>query len=286
MTASALALVLASAVAHATWNLLAKRAGGGLVFAWLFHVAGVVACAPFAVALLVVQRPSVGTVELVAMFVSAVLHLAYFLFLAQAYRGGDLSLVYPLARGTGPLLATIVAVLVFGERPTPVALAGATLIGVGVLILTGDPRRLLLPGASRSVAYALLTGLFIAAYTLWDKLSVGQIGVPPLLYFWGFTAGTALLLVPSVLRRLDEVRDTWSRSGREVLGVGVLVPVAYVLVLTALAVSPVSYVAPAREIGILFGALMGARLLSEGDVRRRLCGAAAMVVGVAGLAMG
>lgn len=237
-------------------------------------------------ALIALERPPLGPAALVAILGSAVLHLGYFVLLSRGYRFGDLSLVYPLARGSGPLLATALAISFFGERPSLLALAGAGLIGLGGFVLAGDPRRLHQSGAGRSVLYALLTGLTIAAYTLWDKRSVSDVGVPPLVYFWGFTLGTALLLGPLALRERAAIRTELAEHGRRVLAVGLLVPLAYVLVLTALATSPVSYVAPAREIGILFGAILGTRLLAEGDTARRLAGAAAMVVGVGALAVG
>ena len=286
MTSLALALILASAVAHATWNLLAKRAGGGLAFTWLFHVVATVLCAPFVGLLLLAERPSVGFQELVAVIGSALLHLAYFLLLGQGYRFGDLSVVYPLARGTGPMLAALAAIVYFGERPTPVALVGILLVGVGVVVLTGDPMKLRGSGAGRSVAFALATGTSIAAYTLWDKWAVTTVGIAPLLYFWGFIATTGLLLTPVAVRRWTATRAEWRLHWREAIGTGALIPVAYILILTALATNPVSYVAPAREIGILIGTIMGARLLAEGDSARRLAGAGSMVFGVVLLAVG
>src|SRR5207248_1231142 len=144
----------ASAVAHATWNLIAKRASGGPAFNWLFDCLSVVVCLPLAVVQVIVQPSPVGPVEAVFVFGSAVLHLCYFLLLGQGYRVGDLSLVYPLARGLGPMLSTAAAILLFGERPTPVALAGAALIGVGVFVLAGDPRPLRAAQAGKSVVFA------------------------------------------------------------------------------------------------------------------------------------
>jgi drug/metabolite transporter (DMT)-like permease len=236
--------------------------------------------------LLLSQRPAVGGVEIGFMVGSGLLHVGYFLLLAAGYRAGDLSLVYPLARGTGPLLASSAAVVFLGERPTPLAVVGSLLIAGGVVVLVGEPRALRRAGAGRSVAYALLTGLFIAAYTLWDKQAVSTAGIPPLLYFWGLTSASTVLLAPVAVRRWAEVRQAWAAHWRAVLGAGVLVPAAYILVLTALAISPVSYVAPAREIGILVGVLLGARLLAEGQAQRRLVAAAAMVLGLVGLALG
>jgi drug/metabolite transporter (DMT)-like permease len=217
---------------------------------------------------------------------SAALHTAYFVLLNQGYRTGDLSLVYPLARGTGPLLSTVAAIVFLGERPTVVALLGALLVIAGVAVLTSNPEQLRRAGARMAVQYALVTGAFIAAYTLWDKQAVSRFALSPILLDWGANAGRALLLTPFALRHWNETRLEWQTHRREAAGVALLAPLSYILVLTALAFTPVSYVAPAREISILIGTAMGARLLSEGDAGRRLLGAGAMVVGVIGLALG
>jgi drug/metabolite transporter (DMT)-like permease len=175
---------------------------------------------------------------------------------------------------------------VLGEHPSGLALAGAASIAVGVFVLTGDPRRLRGQRAGRSVVFALLTGVLIAAYTLWDKQAVSAVHIAPLLYFWGLTTARAILLTPLGVARWQTVRQEWMSHRREAFGIAVLSGVAYVLVLIALTVTPVSYVAPTREIGILIGALMGSRWLAEGDASRRLAGAGAMVVGVVALAVG
>jgi len=286
MTAFALALVLLSAVAHASWNLIAKRASGGPTFNWLFDCLSVLVCLPLAIAQVIFQPSGVGLVEWTFVIGSGVLHLAYFLLLGQGYRWGDLSLVYPLARGLGPMLATIGAITLLGERPTPLALFGAALIGIGVFVLAGDPRRLHSSGASRSVVFALLTGVVIAGYTLWDKQAVSAVQMPPILYFYLFTVVRAMLLTPLALQRWPSVKEDWRMRRQHALGIAVLSPISYILVLYALAISPVSYVAPAREIGILLGAFMGARWLSESDVPRRMVGAVLMVLGVLALAFG
>jgi drug/metabolite transporter (DMT)-like permease len=286
MTGLALALVLASAITHATWNLLAKRAGGGLTFTWLSLAISIVLQIPLVLTLIAVQRPAVGAVELTFMLGSALLHLVYFWLLGQGYRFGDLSLVYPLARGTGPLLASAAAIAFFGERPSGLAIAGALLIGVGVVLLTGDPRELRKSGSGRAVGYALLNGVVIAGYTLWDKQAVSAAAIPPLLYFWGFSVGCVAIALPWAIPHRSEIRAVWLAHRTEALWAAVLVPVSYILALTALATSPVSYVAPAREISILFGAAMGSHLLAEGQGPRRLLAAAAMVLGVIALAVG
>src|SRR3954471_3202914 len=117
MSALALALVLCAAVAHATWNLLAKRSGGALAFVWLFSAVGTVVFAFPAAVALAVERPPLGGAQLLFVFGSGVLHIGYFLLLQTGYRAGDLSLVYPSARGSGVLLATIGGIVIFGEDP-------------------------------------------------------------------------------------------------------------------------------------------------------------------------
>jgi drug/metabolite transporter (DMT)-like permease len=288
VTAFALALILASAVAHATWNLFAKRARGGAPFLWLAFTLSIPLYAPIAIAVLVITGAQIGAIGLLWMFVNAALNVAYGIFLLRGYRAGDLSVVYPLARGTGPVLALVGAILLFGERPTPLAIAGAIAIVAGVLALTGDPRKLRQRGVGIAVAYALLTGVTIAAYTLWDKRAVSVLLIPPIVYEWGANVFRAIILTPQALPRWAEVRAEWaSRANRTAaLAVASLSPLAYILVLTALAISPVSYVAPAREIGILFGVLMGARSLAEADIGRRSIAAVLMVGGVIALALG
>ena len=285
MTAAALGLVLAAAILHAAWNLLAKRAGGGAALVWLYGTASAVILTPPGVALLVLRRPELGPIGLGYTMASAVLHVAYFLVLQRGFEHGDLSVVYPVARGTGPVLSTIAAVALLGERPTSTALAGAALVATGVFVLA-RPERASAASSARAVGYGLLTGVLIAAYTICDKRAVAEYGVPPLVQQWATSLGLSALLAPWAFRHRGEVRACWASNRRGVVAIGVLVPAAYVLVLAAMTISPVSYVAPAREVSILFATLMGTHLLSEGRSVRRLAAALTMVVGVVALALG
>lgn len=290
MTASAVALVLAAAVLHATWNLLIKRAGGGTAFIWLALGLSAILYAPVATIAVAVTRPHFGPTEITFMIGTALLHLGYFIALLRGYRAGDLSLVYPLARGTGPALATISAIAFFGERPTPIALLGAGLVVGGILAMTGGAnlfrlRQIPLP-VRRAAGYALLTGLFIATYTLWDKQAVSVVRIPPLVLDWFANLGRVIVLTPFALRRWNDVRSHWAAHRLNIFGVAILSPLAYILVLTALVFTPVSYVAPAREISILIGTGMGTQFLGEGDARRRMPAAGAIVAGVIALAPG
>jgi drug/metabolite transporter (DMT)-like permease len=288
VTALATGLVLAAAGVHATWNLLAKRTGGGAAFIWMTCLASGLFYAPLAAALAWWQRPAIGPLHVLVMAGSAVLHTGYFLLLMRGYRAGDLSLVYPLARGTGPALATAAAVAFLGERPTTMALAGAALVVLGVFGLTGGPRIFARrhPAAGRAVAYGLATGLLIAGYTLWDKQAVAALLIPPVIMDWGANVGRVALLSPLAARGWDQVRLHWRVHRIETLGVGLLAPLSYILVLTAMVFTPVSYVAPAREVSILVAAVLGTRVLAEADGARRLAAAAAIAAGVVALALG
>lgn len=286
MTAFALLLVLIAALLHALWNLLAKRAQGGIPFTWLFSLLTVVLWAPVIVVYGVVWRPMLGWFALLFILGSALFHLAYFLVLQRGYRYGDLSVVYPLARGTGPLLAMSGAILLLDERPTWLAMIGALLIIAGVFAIAGGPAMVRRRAAVSGVGYGLVTGLLIAAYTLWDKYAVSTVLVAPLLLEYGASAGRTLLLLPAIRTRTDEVRYEWCTHRWEAVGIAVLSSLAYILVLTAMITAPVSYIAPARELSILFGALLGTWLLKEGNMRSRMFAVTIMLAGILLLSLG
>lgn len=284
MTTLALALVLLSAVLHATWNLFAKRAKSGVVFLWLSDALSILIFAPIVVGLFILESPHIGLAEVGFMLGSSFLHLFYFITLFRGYRAGDFSLVYPLARGTGPLLSTLGAIVFLGEHPTLPALIGAILITGGAFFLTGGLSAIRSNKAGQAAFYGILTGIIIGTYTLWDTYAVSVVMLAPILQYYGSTIGRVALLTPIAARRTSEISDLWRDHKAAILAVATLSPISYILVLTALSISPVSYVAPTREISILLGALLGARLLSEGDAARRLSASAAMMVGVIVLA--
>jgi drug/metabolite transporter (DMT)-like permease len=286
VSALALTLVLAAAVIHATWNYLLKRSGGGTAFVWLFALGSALIYAPLAAAVLWWTRPALSTMSFVLIGASAVIHTAYYILLDRGYRTGDLSLVYPLARGSAPLITVTVAVFLLHENPSSIALAGALLVGSGAVVLTGNFRSLRESQSLPAVAFALLTGCMIASYTVVDKLAVAAFLVPPIVQDWATNLGRVAILTPFALRQRGELRAVWRRSRREVITVALLCPLSYILVLTAMVFTPVSYVAPAREISILVGTLLGAHLLSEEHATRRVFGAGAMVAGIVCLALG
>src|ERR687893_11392 len=202
MPAAALALVLAAAVLHASWNFLAKRtAGAGVPFVWLVDIGSAALWTPVAVVAIAVGSPRFGWAGVGLAIGSAALHMGYFLFLQLGYRLGDLSTVYPLARGVGPLLAALGGVVLLGERPGPLGYAGALLVAGGVLVLArSGARTAAASGDASGVGAGVLTGLFIAGYTLWDAHAVADAGISPLLYGWATTVGETMLLGTVALR--------------------------------------------------------------------------------------
>ncbi len=286
MTDLALALVLTSAIFHATWNLLSKRAGGGLPFLWLFSLLMTIFYTPLAIASIILAENTVTPLWPVFILGTGFLHIAYFSMLTKGYQTGDLSLIYPLARGTGPMLATVAAVLLLDERPTPLAIFGVVSIGVGVFIFMDGFSKLRDTQSRQAMGYAFIVGMIIATYTIWDKYAVGVLLIPPIFYEWSGDLIRTILLRQGVRGRWDEVWREWNEHRWEAIGVALLSPLAYILVLTALTFSPVSYIAPLREVSILIGAAMGTMLLGEGEMRRRWSAASAIVVGVMALAIG
>ncbi|MEV4074686.1 EamA family transporter [Nonomuraea fuscirosea] len=282
MSPWALVLVMTAAVSHATWNLLSKRAAqaDGAVFLWLVAVAAAVVWSPLFAGFLLVTGTPVTLKDLAVAGGSATLHLGYFVLLQRGYGRGDLSLVYPVARGTGPLLASLVAVLFLGERPSAANIAGIVLIGAGVFLMSGGHAELkgLVPG--------LVVGVFIAAYTVWDSRVVSAFAVAPIMLNYLGEVGRALALTPFVLgARRALIRPVWREHRYRVLGAAVLIFLSYLLILFAFTMAPVSVVAPAREVSVLIAVLLGGRLLAEGDVRRRLMAAAVILGGVVAIAL-
>jgi drug/metabolite transporter (DMT)-like permease len=285
MSLLAIAIVLIAAIFHATWNLLAKRAQGGAAFVWLYETFACVFLTPIVFLLILFTHATFTLGSFVFMVVSGLMELIYFLLLQRGYLVGDLSLVYPLARGTGPLLSTIFAILILQEHPTLLALSGAACVIGGVVFIAWRPQHVSDRRARLAVLYGFLTGCCIASYTLWDKeaLTVGHLA--PLVLYYGVVSTIAIALAPFALRHWSEVDFHWRTHRLEAAGIAILSTLSYGLILSALVFTPVSYIAPAREVSVLFGALIGTKLLAEGDTRRRLLAAGIIVVGIVALAL-
>ena len=289
MTAVSLILVLLAAVAHASWNLLLKRADDPEVFAWCLLVVATVLLAPLGVVLLFYN--SVDVTGLWFILATIALHVLYFNLLARGYVQGDLSLVYPVARGMGPMLVPVLAVVFLNEKIEPLAIGGIAAIIGGIYTISwwGNFHQLLRSPLmflkSAGMRYAVLTGLTIAVYSIVDKEGVGH--VQPLLYMYFLTIGTAAMLAPYVLfhKGVKSVRTEWRANAVPITIAGLFTFAAYGLVLTAFSLSRVSYVAPAREVGIVIGVMLGVFLLKEPFGRGRLLGSGFVVAGLALIAL-
>nr|WP_316640067.1 DMT family transporter [uncultured Roseateles sp.] len=292
MSASTLALVLAGALCHALWNIVAKRvagaAAGGLAFVWLFGWVSLAAATPLALWTWHTRPQAFDGWMWLAAIASGLVHVIYSLVLQRGYRAADFAVVYPVARGSGPLLAVLGAVLCLGEAPSLPGWLGVVLVLGGVVLTASATSR---PGSGdaqrrrRGVGWGLLTGLCIAGYTVIDGWAVKTLGMAPLLFYTVGLAARTTVLAPWALRRPAELLRQARAHAGAIAVVGLLSPLAYSLVLFALQQAPLSYVAPAREISMLLGTVFGARLLKEALSSRQLLGAALMLAGVAGLAL-
>ena len=284
MTALALGLVLLSAVAHSSWNLLLKRSADKELFVWWLLATASILLFPLGVVLFWLYP--VGHPGWAYVLATSLLHILYFLLLGRSYTTGDLSLVYPIARGIGPMLVPILAVIFFSESVAGLAIIGIAAIVVGIFTVSwwGTFRNLVRAPAdffrNPDTRYAMFTGLTITSYTMVDKGGVGH--VEPFLYMYLLTLGATLGMFPYVLRKwgMNSIGRAWRANSGPIVAASLLAFLAYGLILTAFSLSRVSYIAPAREVGIVLGVLLGVFLLKEPFGAGRLLGSGFIVVGL------
>lgn len=235
--------------------------------------------------------PTWGKIEWSFLAMSGVLHVFYFVVLLRGYRKADLTVVYPLARGSGPLLSSLVAILLFHEKISLLGMLGIVAVVGGVFLIAGGPTLFQVASdpslrnrVNKGIRYGLLTGLFIAGYTVLDGYAVKILLLSPILldYFGNFVR--LIFLLPTILRNRPAAKDLWRVQWKYALVVATISPVSYVLVLYAMQVAPLSHVAPAREVSMLFAAVIGGHFLREGHRVPRLIGACCIAIGVIALA--
>lgn len=287
MSPLALVLVFSAAVAHAAWNIIAHGISrAGIPFLWCGAVAGGLiwgAAIPFTGGL----GASDGLGFLIGVGVSGVLHVAYMLVLQHGYRVGNLSTVYATARGSGPFLAVIAAIVLLGERPSGWALVGVLAIIAGVVALgltdrppRGGRRR----GVDPSIVFGLLTGVAIATYTIWDTHAVREWHLAPIPYMVG-TCVVEIVIYSVMLRRRWRETFAFARfEWRRVLVFGILSPLSYILILVAVTIAPVALVAPLREVSVVLVSLFGVFALKESRPVARLVASGIVVAGIVLLA--
>ncbi|MFD6698059.1 MULTISPECIES: hypothetical protein [unclassified Microbacterium] len=296
MSLLAFVLVFSAAVAHASWNVLAHGVSrAGYPFLWWGAVSSTlvwIGAVPF--------TGGIGTGDIggfvLGVLVSSVLHVTYMVVLQHGYRVGNLSTVYATARGTGPFLSVIIAMVLFGERPAPIALVGVAVVIAGIVAIgfvdrAGAPDfessgcAAARPRMDPGLLFGLLTGVSIAVYTIWDAFVVRAHGLSPV----AFMVGTAAMQIPfySVA-----VRGRWAALAafgrlewRRILAFGILSPLSYILVLYAIRIAPVALVAPLREVSVVLVSLFGAFVLREGRPALRVGASAVVVAGIALLAV-
>ena len=288
MSISALALILVAALFHALWNFQAKKSRNKLAFVWLFQLAGLGIFLP---AFIWWFEPGPLTwSQWWPVLATGVIHAFYFGFLSQAYDRGDLSMVYPIARGTGPCLVAVLAVLLLGERISLQAGLGigAITVGIGMLHLPhGRGLSDLKAALGRDGAsWALLTGMTSALYSLVDKVGVSYFH--PVVYVYLLFLGSWLFMTAGLCVAGHMPRGLaaeWEANRKNILVVGGLCMSAYLMVLFAMARTQVSYVVPLRETGILFSVGLGLIFLKERLSARRCWGAVLVFLGIAAMGM-
>ena len=283
MSLAALLLVLGAAVCHSAWNLLVKSDARRLEIQSGALVVGVVVCSPI---VLIYPLTAVSPAAWGVILLSGVFETAYVLGLTAAYGAGDLALVYPVARGTPPLLVVPLAILLFDERLSPQGLAGIGLVVLGIYAThaglaggsgRGQPNR-------RALALALLTGACTAGYSLVNKLGVELVPVPLYAILVFFVDALLIHLVLWARGGLAWPFRRHAPRGRMVV-VGVLMMSAYLAVLAAMARAPVSYVVAAREVSIVVAAVLGVLVLHERHSAGRIAGAAVIFAGLVVIAL-
>jgi drug/metabolite transporter (DMT)-like permease len=264
-------LALAAAGLHASWNVLLKNSGDPLPTSTRSLAASAALLTP---ALLIVwfvtghpNLPPLGWLVLVA---SALAEAVYFVFLSRAYRAGDLSVVYPIARGTGPLIAVGAGLLILREHLTEVEVVGVVALLAGIWAVRK-------PKFDAAVVPALITGVFIGIYTTLDRVGI-NLGASWLYagLLWGLMA-----VFLAAITRGRPLRPSAGQNWRTSALIGLLMASAYGLTLIALTLAPVALVAPLRESAIVLVTAWGVWRLKEREgAALRLVGAVAIVVGI------
>jgi drug/metabolite transporter (DMT)-like permease len=280
------ALVLAAATAHALWNIASKfKRGDTFLFVWAYTCASALICVPLGIALMADGQEVLDGRLAVGSAVSAALHIAYSLILQAGYDRAELGVVYSVARGTGPMLTMLFAVVLLGERLTTVAMLGAFLIVAGILVVVGNLFR---SGSSRAVPgilWGAATGATIAGYTLWDSYAITSWHLAPVSYYAGTLLLQGLVLTPIALLRRRRIPAVLRADAVPILIVAVLSPLAYILVLTAMMSAPVALIAPLRESSIVIGSFLACWLFREGNLARRIAGGVIVLAGIAAISL-
>lgn len=275
-------LVVASALFHALWNLLAKGGDDKVAFMWLMNFTSLFTSLPVFILLLSDWGLPLSVVPY--MVVSGLAEASYFFSLGKAYEHGDLSLVYPIARSS-PLFLFALAVLFLGEEVTPIGVLGILTVVLGVYMLhlrSLSLRDLLAPVASirtRASQFALLAALSTSVYSLVDKVGVLKVG--PILYAFWLDLFVTVFLTPLALRKGGSyLASEWRIHRLRITLSGFLMRVGYLMVLLAMSMAQVSYIISIRQLSVVIGSFLGVELLGEKHGRIRMIASTIIFIGV------
>jgi drug/metabolite transporter (DMT)-like permease len=279
-------LIIIASLFHAFWNYLSKKANEGIIFIWLIYVLSVIIYIPVMVWQLWSSANSISLPILIIAFVSGIIHLFYFLILQAGYRKSDLSVVYPLARGSGPLLSSIAAILFLNEKTGFYSVAGLLLIVIGVFVITRFKLTTKLNEKLKlGLLYGVGTGFFIAAYTFVDAVGVKKYNASPVLLTFATNLIGSIALLPFISKTKGQIKEVLLRQRSNIAGIVLLNSAGYILILTALKYAPLTIVAPSRELSIVLGVFMGSSFLQEPDFKRRIFASLLIFAGIFCLAV-
>ena len=283
MSGLALGIVLLAALFHAAWNFLAKKSRKKLAFIWWFLLIATIVYLPMFMYFW--PGMTVTPTGWVCIVATGILHALYFWFMGGAYERGDFSLVYPLSRGSGPLLVPILALIFLQERLSAAGIGGIVLVVLGIYFIhlksfTVDsffePLRAMRGSAS---LWALCTGGTIAGYSLVDKVGVGLV-YPPVYIYLMFVISLLLLSPYVLIKERPALKLEWRVNRWPILVDGFLVLFTYLMILFAFRLSKVSYVVASREVSIVFSALLGIFWLKEAHAPQKIAGSVLIGLGV------
>ena len=283
MSELALGIVLTAALLHAGWNYLTKKSERKIVFIWWFLLVAIILYFPMF--LYFWPRTTISSSGWVFVFATGLLHALYFWFMGGAYERGDLSLVYPLSRGSGPLFVPFLAVGLIHEQLSFFGILGIALVVIGIYVIhlrsfSGqsflEPFRAVRGSAS---IWAICTGGTIAAYSLVDKVGVSLV-YPPVYIYLMLAISWFLLSIYVFTKERTSLKREWQINKGPILINGFFVLFTYMMILFALRISKVSYVVAVREVSIVFSTILGIVWLREKHGRQKLVGAVLIALGV------
>ncbi|MFQ5775627.1 MAG: EamA family transporter [Kiloniellaceae bacterium] len=276
-----LLLVLLAAVLHATWNALVKAGGDRLAVTTLVML---VPGLPSIAALFFL--PPLGAASWPFLILSTLVHYLYFTVLIGAYRHGDLSQVYPIARGAAPALVAVEAWIFAAEPLRTSEMAGVLIVSVGIMSLSWRRRGPVRDGEAKAIAFALLTALSIAVYLLADGMGVRRAGHPLTYICWLFALEGVPLLCFTLWRRRGQAAAVFRPHLKAGLFGGAIAGLSYGITIWAMSLGPMAHIVAIRETSVLFGAAIGALVLKEPFGRHRIAAAAVVAGGAVLLNLG